>query len=897
MPMSLYALGLGEMTVESSLDQPFLAEIELIDVGNIPLTSIRVGLADPENFEQIGIERTAVLSLLNFKIEKNSRGKLVIKVHSLERMTEPYMELVVDLTWPKGQLYKAYTVLLDPPGYQLVSTTAQSSPTHYKNKNVSTYANEPGVINKTVITTVDHNPVNVNDSKKKATYGPTITNESVWQIAQRYKTSDVILPQIVLAIVGANPDAFNEGNLNGLKVGVRLVIPSTQEIMQVPADLATEEVMAHDKAWNEKTVINHVIAPPYMSSQTTTSNNTNTQTSAFAPSGNNSQLPPIPKLNMQTVIKHTSVPLPLISADALVGLGNTGQQPVQQYKVPQSTEQDAKTKAELSITTAAVESVRESNAVLMEQLRLMQEQNRKLQQQLDKRDQELETIRKQMQVIITDRQSVASQSSSSTANDSSSNVWLLLLLLVIAAGGGGFAYWDLRIREQNKNNSPYSTEPPPVEPNPFMPAVEPVAEKKEEVTTPPSANDALHSMVEPVTSDDVEDKAETSNNVEQELESKTPQMPVDEPGYTEVKTDETQFENQDDQQRSEQIDLTEDTDNKAALNESIEVNNDDTEVQHQEEVHEQIVPEETSEHAAEELDSLEFDSVRATQPAVLKTTESVQTFEEALPESKDEFKTEQSMDYEPVIKAEPKNELVEQKNEPEQSEQTLSENEFLSAKDSDREQPGEPEDADQKESDSGMLEFESGLHELLKDKPEEQSLKTKTDNEPNEEDKGMDFVSALSVEKEDTKQLEDNRIDDVNKLPYEGSEDTNEKNDPELEFKKETDVHDDAELVNQNKELDKNITEFFVDPEMENKVEHTDSAAEESALPETENESKTSNPLKSKKALDTLLALAKTYISMDDTDSAIQSLEEVIEHGNKAQKEEAKKLLEQIKNK
>ncbi|MFO3655191.1 FimV/HubP family polar landmark protein [Legionella pneumophila serogroup 1] len=265
MPISLYALGLGEMKVQSSLDQPFSAEIELIDVGADPLASIKVNLADPEQFEQIGLERAAVLSLLRFQVERNPKGIPVVKVSSTERMTEPYMEIVVDLTWPKGQLYKAYTVLLDPPGYQLGITTAQSRPVYYKKKSAS-YSNEPGVIEKTVITTVEHSPVSRNDSKKKTTYGPTVTNENVWQIAQRYKTSKLILPQVVLAIVGANPEAFKDGNLNGLKVGVRLVIPSTEKIAQVPSDLAIEEVMAHDKAWNEHTSINHVLAPPYINS-------------------------------------------------------------------------------------------------------------------------------------------------------------------------------------------------------------------------------------------------------------------------------------------------------------------------------------------------------------------------------------------------------------------------------------------------------------------------------------------------------------------------------------------------------------------------------------------------------------------------------------------------------
>ena len=437
--MTIHAIGLGEMTVKSSIDQPFLAEIELLDVGSAPIVGIKVGVADPENFQQIGLERIAALSLLHFNIEKNAKGKLVIKVDSMERMTEPYMELVVDLIWPNGQLYKAYTVLLDPPGYQLVSTRAHSSPTYYKkvtSKNTA-HNNEPGVVNKTVITEVQNHRPNLGDGKKKTTYGPTITNENVWQIAQRYKTSETILPQVVLAIVGMNPDAFKDGNLNGLKVGIRLTIPATQEILQVPADLATEEVMAHDKAWNDKSPINHVLSPPYMNGQITNPPpQVNVPPLSTADPVKNSKIPAIPKFSVETITPVPGAASKLISNNSIVPVVNNKLLPDQNNK-QQNSQQDSNMKAEISITTAAVESVRESNALLMEQLHLLQDHNKKLQEQIDKRDKEMALIQSQMKSIMKSRQAVAPQANAQSTNDNSSNLWPLILLLAVAAGGGG----------------------------------------------------------------------------------------------------------------------------------------------------------------------------------------------------------------------------------------------------------------------------------------------------------------------------------------------------------------------------------------------------------------------------------------------------------------------------
>lgn len=143
-------------------------------------------------------------------MKKNDQGRYIVVIHSKERMTEPYMQLVVDLTWSKGQIYKVYTVLLDPPGYKLTNATAQSGLT-YQRKFTNYHQ-------KTAFSAEDHKGKQ-GKKKKSEIYGPTVSNENVWQIAQRYKTSEAILPQIVLAIVGENPDAFSDGNLNGLKPG------------------------------------------------------------------------------------------------------------------------------------------------------------------------------------------------------------------------------------------------------------------------------------------------------------------------------------------------------------------------------------------------------------------------------------------------------------------------------------------------------------------------------------------------------------------------------------------------------------------------------------------------------------------------------------------------------
>jgi pilus assembly protein FimV len=751
-PMSVYGLGLGPMTVKSALDQPFFAEIELVDVGTTSIREIKVNVADPENFEQIGLERAAVLSLLRFTIEKNDHGKEVIKVQSTERMSEPYMELVVDLAWPQGQLYKAYTILLDPPGYHLVASTIQGSPTHYKHQ--VQHGREPGVIDKNIVTTVSHNPEALGTNKKKSSYGPTVTNENVWQIAQRYKTSELILPQVVLAIVGANPDAFKNGNLNGLKTGGRLVIPSTTDMLHVPADLATAEVMAHDKAWNEQKPIEHVLTTPYTNEQAINKNQAPSSYSA----NTSTVLPlPVPSSITQLIPNNTTNPL------------NTDQLTTQNIK-PQSMEQNSTTKAELSITIAAVESVREANALLMEQLRIVQKQNTKLQIELDKRNKDLDALHAQIQVLTKQRQALAAQVSSIEAKDSFS-AWPYLLFLLLAGGGSGFAYWYLRVRQENNGASdePVKTV---IEPSPFITPLEEI--KPEEV------------------------QEEKANNSE---------LMVIETTANELKTNEEQ-----------QPDFTEQPEE--PIDETVSF----------------ITPDESEQ-------GVHFDPEPfVTQEMEQKNTEVNNTDETDIDESSIQFiPIEQELEE----KVEPDVELALSK----VSEEPLVDKPL-----------GESNTYDE------FLEFETGLHNTLSNHSADSSVdtlaKSKTSEDTNE---GIDFISDSSSEKSE------NKLDSSKVII----------NPPKEE---------------QPIEIDNSISQFFVENNMD--VNNTDESNKTDEEPESELQAELKKDrLKSKKALETLLALAKTYISMDDLESARHSLEEVLEHGTKKQKEDAAQLLESIKDK
>ena len=111
----VYALGLGELSSKSTLNQNFEGNIPLLSVLPEELDGVRVNLADAEIFERAGVERPFYLSLLRFEPALTDSGKTVVRVTSEFPIREPFLNFLVEVNWPKGRLVREYTVLLDPP--------------------------------------------------------------------------------------------------------------------------------------------------------------------------------------------------------------------------------------------------------------------------------------------------------------------------------------------------------------------------------------------------------------------------------------------------------------------------------------------------------------------------------------------------------------------------------------------------------------------------------------------------------------------------------------------------------------------------------------------------------------------------------------------------------------
>src|SRR5450755_4335466 len=127
-PSMSSALGLGEIHLNSALNEPMNADIDLIAAGPDELSALRATLANREAFTRYGIDRPPFLSTLTFKVGKGKDGRDALLVHSTDAIPEPFVTFLVEVNWARGRLMREYTVLLDPPVYTPGETASSAAP-------------------------------------------------------------------------------------------------------------------------------------------------------------------------------------------------------------------------------------------------------------------------------------------------------------------------------------------------------------------------------------------------------------------------------------------------------------------------------------------------------------------------------------------------------------------------------------------------------------------------------------------------------------------------------------------------------------------------------------------------------------------------------------------------
>ena len=239
-PVGAYSLGVGDIKLHSALNQNLNAEIALVLSDAEKLEDIKVKLAPPSKFEEAGVPWSHFLSQIKFKTVTKANGAIVIKLSSKEVLREPFLDFLLEVSWPKGDVYREFTVLVDPPAvYQQkvipVATKLAEKPRSQPSKTANK-EQQP------VASTENYSSIRE--------YGPTSSRDTLWKVAEKLiGNRDISVEQMMIALYEANPQAFYKPNVNALSAGAVLKVPEDDVVLRVSSRQAKKEFSKQVKAW------------------------------------------------------------------------------------------------------------------------------------------------------------------------------------------------------------------------------------------------------------------------------------------------------------------------------------------------------------------------------------------------------------------------------------------------------------------------------------------------------------------------------------------------------------------------------------------------------------------------------------------------------------------------
>ena len=261
--LEAHALALGRITVQSALGEPLRAEIDITDLKPDEAASLRAGVAPAEAFKAAGMEYGSVVTGVEVSLQRRADGRAFLRLSSNRPVTEPFVDLILEANWSNGRITRDYTMLFDPPALRSGNTAvAPTAPVLSRPASPNAAPPAKG------IASIPYSPSGSSSSTarsapaakapaakvEKAPAGDTQvtvkSGDTAGKIAAQNKPSSISLDQMLVALLRSNPDAFIGGNVNRIKSGAVLDIPTAESASAISPGEATQTIVAQSKDFN-----------------------------------------------------------------------------------------------------------------------------------------------------------------------------------------------------------------------------------------------------------------------------------------------------------------------------------------------------------------------------------------------------------------------------------------------------------------------------------------------------------------------------------------------------------------------------------------------------------------------------------------------------------------------
>ena len=264
------ALALGAITVRSALGEPLRAEIEVPQISSQEASTFNASVASPQAFRAAGVDYTPALSGARVSLHRRPNGQAYLRVAGDRPVNEPFLGIVIEASSSSGRVVRDYTMLVDPPGRAApppVTITQQpqvASPAAVPPSPAPVVQAPAADPSAPPSAAPSRPPVAAAEPPRRRVPAPAAApsmageggqvtvkrGDTAYRLASAHAPEGVSLDQMLVAMLSANPDAFIGGNVNRMKAGVVLNLPSAEQAAATPRPAARRAVVAQTRDFN-----------------------------------------------------------------------------------------------------------------------------------------------------------------------------------------------------------------------------------------------------------------------------------------------------------------------------------------------------------------------------------------------------------------------------------------------------------------------------------------------------------------------------------------------------------------------------------------------------------------------------------------------------------------------
>jgi pilus assembly protein FimV len=254
-----FALSLGRITVQSALGEPLRAEVDIPEINAEEAASLKTSVAKPAAFQAAGLEYNPAMGNLKTSLQTRANGRAFIRISSDRAINEPFVDMILEATWASGRIVRDYTMLFDPVTLKKAAPTALNpvqapsqtqaplAPSSTRPTSAVVGKNETRTLERP--TTPKPAPAPQPDERKQKI--TVRSGETASGIAEKILPANVSLDQMLVALLRANPDAFVRDNVNRMKAGAVLEVPTQAQASETSDAEASQIIVAQSRDFND----------------------------------------------------------------------------------------------------------------------------------------------------------------------------------------------------------------------------------------------------------------------------------------------------------------------------------------------------------------------------------------------------------------------------------------------------------------------------------------------------------------------------------------------------------------------------------------------------------------------------------------------------------------------